>query len=173
MATIQQPRIDFTSNAQNRVKISFQVRFTSSELGGKVPSSWIGKYQRLFQPTLPPTYSYSAQVIFKVIRIVPQPFVRGSPPPPLPDPVTLNATTLSVRLPTTGQIRSLNTEFAYSLGVNSNLIFDHLHAEIKLFRRLTIAPNLFSFPLESKTTNDLVLTVSDLASPQPNGVAIP
>lgn len=173
MATILQPSIEFTNNNQSRARVSFQVRFTNTQLGGGVSSSWRGRYPGLFQPNLPPLYSYSAQVLFKVIRIVPQPFVQGQPPPPLPDPVTLQVTTLSVRLPSSGNTRSLSTDFTYTFAVNNPLIFDHLHAEIRLFSRFIFAPTQFSFPGDSKTTNDLVLTVSDLASPQPNGVVIP
>ncbi len=173
MATIQNPGIAFTSIAQNRVRISFNVKFTNTELAGRVASSWIGRYANLNQPHLPPTYSYSAKVLFKVIRIVPQPFVSGSPPPPLPDPVVLNVTTLSVPLPTSGNVKSLSTEFGYTLGVDNDLVFDHLHAEVMLFRRYTLLPTVFNFPIESRTSNDLVLTMSDLASPQPNGVVIP
>jgi hypothetical protein len=158
MATIQQPRIEFTSNLQTGVKVSFQVNFAASEVGGIFP-----------------TYIYSARVFFNVIRIVPQPQVAGTPPPPLPAPVTLNITTLSVRLPSAGNITSLSTEFTYTFAVNSNLITDHLHADIKLRRRLRFLPNtnLFNSVIDSKKTNDLVLTVSDLASPQPNGQIIP
>ena len=79
MATIQNPEIAFTSKAQNRVKVSFKVKFTNSELGGRVASSWLERYANLSQPHLPPTFAYSARVVFKVIRIVPQPFVSGSP----------------------------------------------------------------------------------------------
>ena len=173
MATIQNPEIAFTSTAQNRVKVSFKVKFTKTELGGRVASSWLGRYASLNQPHLPPTFAYSAKVVFKVIRIVPQPFVSGSPPPPLPDPVTLNATTLSVSLPTTSNVKSLSTQFGYTLGVDNNLVFDHLHAEVQLFRRYTMLPNVFNFPIDTELTNDLVLTLSDLANPQPNGVVIP
>jgi hypothetical protein len=173
MATLQQPSIEFTNQNQNRVKVSFKVKFTDTELGGGVSSSWKSRYIDLFKPTLPPLYSYSAQVLFKVIRIVPQPFVRGTPPPPLPDPVILQVANLNVALPSSGNTKSLNTEFTYTFAGNDPLVFDHLHAEIRLFRRLRLAPNLFSFPIDTKTTNDLVLTVGDLASPQPNGVVIP
>lgn len=173
MASIQHPAIEFTSSAQNRVRVAFGVKFTNAELGGGAPSSWTRRYTNLFQPNLPPFYSYSAKVLFKVIRVVPQPFVQGTPPPPLPDPLVLNVTTLNVSLPRSGNVRSLSTEFGYALGVNSNLVFDHLHAEVMLFRRYTTLPNLFNFPIESRTASDLVLTVSDLASPQPNGVVIP
>jgi hypothetical protein len=172
MATIQQPKIEFTNAAQNQARVSFQVKFTATEIGGGVSSTWKGLYPRLFQPQLPPTFAYSARVLLNVIRIVPQPFVRGSPPPPLPDPVALNVTTLNVALPTSGQVRSLNTTFSYALGVNSNVIFDHLHGHIILFRRLMLLPQQFTFPIDSKITNDLVLAMSDLASPQPNGVTI-
>ena len=158
MATIQQPRIEFTSNSQTGVRVSFQVNFSASELGGIIPS-----------------HIFSARVFFNVIRIVPQPHVAGSPPPPLPAPVMLNITTLGVPLPSTGNIRSLSTEFTYTFAVNSNLITDHLHADIQLRRRLRFLPNinLFNSVIDSKKTNDLVLTVSDLASPQPNGQVIP
>ena len=166
-------RIQFTHAAQNQARASFQVKFTATEIGGGVSLTWRGLYPRFFQPHLPPTFAYSARVLLKVIRTVPQPFVSGSPPLPLPDPVTLNVTTLNVDLPSSGQVRSLNTTFTYTLGANSNLIFDHLHAHIILFRRLTLLPQQFTFPIDSKITNDLVLTVSDLASPQPNGVTIP
>jgi hypothetical protein len=154
MATIQQPRIEFTSNLQTGVKVSFQVNFAASELGGIFP-----------------TFVYSARVFLTVIRIVPQPQVAGSPPPPLPAPVTLKFTTLGVPLPSAGNIRALNTEFTYAFAVNSNLITDHLHAQIQLRRRLRFLPNtnLFNSVIDSKKTNDLVLTVSDLAIPQPNG----
>jgi hypothetical protein len=158
MATIQQPRIEFTSNLQTGVRVSFQVNFAANELGGIFP-----------------VYAYSARVFFNVMRIVPVPFVAGTPPPPLPDPVTLNVTTLSVPRPSTGNISSLRTDFTYAFAVNSNLITDHLHAEIKLRRRLSVLPNtnLFNAVIDSQKTNDLVLTVSDLASPQPNGAIIP
>ena len=88
MATIQQPRIEFTSNLQTGVKVSFQVNFAASELGGIFP-----------------TFVFSARVFLNVIRIVPQPQVAGSPPPPLPAPVTLKFTTLGVPLPSAGNIR--------------------------------------------------------------------
>jgi len=158
MATIQQPRIEFTSNLQTGVKVSFQVSFVASELGGIFP-----------------TFVHSARVFFNVIRIVPQPFVAGTPPPPLPAPVMLNVITLGVPLPSTGNIQSLSSEFTYTFAVNSNLITDHLHADIKLRRRFRFLPNtnLFNSVIDSKKTNDLVLTVSDLASPQPNGQTIP
>jgi hypothetical protein len=154
MATIQQPRIEFTSNLQTGVKVSFQVSFAAGELGGIFP-----------------IYVYSARVFLNVIRIVPQPQVAGSPPPPLPAPMTLKFTTLGVPLPSTGNIRSLGAEFTYAFAVNSNLITDHLHADIKLRRRLRFLPNTnqFNSVVDSQKTNDLVLTVSDLAIPQPNG----
>ncbi len=154
MATIQQPRIEFTNNFQTGVKVSFQVEFSASELGGI------------------PIHVFSARVFLNVIRIRPQPHVAGSPPPPLPAPVMLNDTTLHVRRPSTGNITSLSTEFTYTFAVNSNLATDHLHAEIKLRRRLKLLP-IFNPVIDSEKTNDLVLTVADLASPQPNGQIIP
>ena len=80
---------------------------------------------------------------------------------------------MSVSLPTTSNVKSLSTQFGYTLGVNNNLVFDHLHAEVQLFRRYTMLPNVFNFPIDTELTNHLDLTVSDLASPQPNGVVIP
>lgn len=173
MASIHQPHIDFTSNFQLGVVVSFQVKFTSTELGGGVSSSWKGLHQNLFQPNLPPAYSYSAKVLLKVVHAVPQPYIRGDPPPPLPDPFTFKVTTLPVPLPRSGNVRSLSTQFTYALGINNNLVSDHFHAEIMLFRRLTILPTSFSFVVDSKITNFLDLTVSDLASPQPDGFVIP
>lgn len=148
MATLQQPSIAFTSSSQTSVRVSFQVNFVASELGP-------------IQLSI-----FSARVFFKVIRIVPKPFVAGTPPPPLPAPVTLNTVTLRVPRPITGNIRSLHTDFTYTFAANSILITDHLLAEIRLRR------NIFN-TIDTKTTHDVVLTVSDLASPQPSGVIIP
>ena len=175
MATILQPTIEFTNNnSQNRARVSFDVRFLATELGGGAPSSWTGRFPGLIQPNFPkPTISHHAQVVLKVIRIVPQPFVQGDPPPPLPDPVTLQVNTVNVKLPTSGNTRSVETEFRYTLVQNNPFVFDHLHAVITLFRRLRFgSTNLFTIPVDTKTTNDLVLAF-DLASPQPNGVVIP
>ncbi len=158
MAVIRQPRIAFTSSAEDRAKVSFQVDFDPSELGALFPA-----------------FVYSAQVFFNVTRIVPQPFVVGSPPPPRPDPVPLDTVTLSVPRPPTGHISSLAREFTYTFAVNSILITDHLQAKIRLRRRLRALPdvNFLNIVLDTKTTNDAVLSLGDLASPQPNGAIIP
>ena len=85
MATIEQPTIEFTSSLQNRAKVLFGVKFSSTELQGGVTSSWLGRYSGYLPPGLGPLYTYSAQVILKVIRIIPQPFVKGTPPPVVPE----------------------------------------------------------------------------------------
>ena len=158
MANLQQPHIEFTSSFQTSVRISFQVNFAANDFG-----------------SIFPTFAFSARVFFNVIRIVPIPIIVGTPPPPLPPPVTLNSVTLNVPRPSTGHVRSLGTEFTYTFAVNSILITDHLHAVIRLRRRANFLPNtdLFNNVIDTQRTNDLVLTVSDLASPQPNGVIIP
>jgi hypothetical protein len=176
MAAIEQPTIEFTNNFQSRVKVSFRVKFASAELQGGVPTSWLGRYGGYLPPGLGPLYAYSAQIILKVIRIIPQPFVRGTPPPPLPDPVTLQSTSITVSLPTSGNTTSRSATFNYALGPDDALTFDHLHAEIRLFRRSRFGidlPSVFTFPTDTTLTNFLVLTLSDLANPQPDGTAIP
>ena len=175
MATILQPTIAFTNNSQNRARVSFDVRFLATELGGGAPSSWTGRFPGLIQPDFPkPSISHHAQVVLKLIRIVPQPFLKGQPQPPPPDPVTLQVNTVNVKLPSSGNTRSVDTEFTYTFAVNNPFIFDRLDAVITLFRRLRFgSTNIFTLPVDTKVTNDLVLTVSDLASPQPNGVVIP
>jgi hypothetical protein len=179
MATILQPQIQFTGSFQLGVEVSFKVKFTGIELAGGVSPLWKKIHPNFFPsqlpppPQLPPPYTYSAQVLLKVIRAIPQPFLKGDPPPPLPDPFTLQVKTLPVSLLGAGNVKSLSIQFTYALGLNNSLISDHFHAEILLFRRLKILPTVFSFVIDSKITNPLDLTVSDLANPQPDGTVIP
>lgn len=175
MATIEQPTIEFTNNFQSRVRVSFRVRFSGTELQGGVSTSWLGRYGGYLPPGLGSFYTYSALIVFKVIRIIPQPFVKGTPPPPLPDPVTLKSTSVTVSLPTSGNATSRTATFDFALGPDDPLTFDHLHAEIRLFRRsrLIDLPSVLTFPIDTKLTNFLLLTLSDLANPQPDGTVIP
>jgi hypothetical protein len=175
MATIQQATIAFTSSSQNRVKVTFQVKFAGTEIRGAVSPSWLARYGGLLPPGLGALFRYSASILFRVIRIVPQPYVVGTPPPPLPDPVTLQSSSVLVPLPTSGSTTSRAVFFEFALGVDDPLTFDHLHAEVRLFRRSVLGPNLpsaLTFPVNTKITNDLVLTASDLANPQPDGTTI-
>jgi hypothetical protein len=71
---------------------------------------------------------------------------------------------------------SRTTTFDFALGPDDPFTFDHLHAEIRLFRRSRVGinlPSVLTFPIDTKFTNFLVLTLSDLASPQPDGTVIP
>jgi hypothetical protein len=112
MATIERAAVEFTNNFQVRVRVSFAVKFSSTELQGRVSNSWLGRYGGYLPPGLGPLYAYHAQIMFKVIRI----FRRSR------------------------------------VGIN--------------------LPSVLTFPIDTEFTNFLV-TLSDLASPQPDGTVIP
>ena len=175
MAQILRSKIEFTNSSQNRAKVSFDVKFTDAEIKGGSPHSLRG-FPGSSQITLPASYFYSARVVLQVIRVIPQPFVRGTPPPPLPDPVMLQVVTLSVKMPSRDNTTSLSTTFSYQVLGNNPLVFDTLFADIILISRFRIGftgSDFFSFPVASSNTNYLSLDGVDLRNPQDNGVVIP
>ncbi len=176
MAIINLQKIAFANaQVQTQVRISFNIRFRDFELSGNAPPSWHKNFPALFQAVLPLTsVSYRVLVKLNVIRVVPRPFVAGAPPPSLPDPVAINSKALPVPVPVIGKSStSMNVTMNFELGTNSNLIYDHLHGEIVLFRSINEQGMAFNQRLDTKVTNDLVITVSDLANPQSNGIHIP
>lgn len=175
MAQILRPKIEFTSNSQNKAKVSFDVKFTNSEISGGSPHSLSG-FPGSSQISLPASYFYTARVVLQVIRVVPQPFIRGTPPPPLPDPVTLQIVTLSVKMPKKGNTTSLDNTFTYQLLGNDPLVFDTLFADIILISRFRIGfsgSDFISYPVASSSTNFISIDGVDLKNPQDNGVVIP
>jgi hypothetical protein len=159
MATILQPSLAFTeifATTQERATASFRVRFTQAELNAAgAPKSKI---------------RYTAQVRLEVIRVVPVPSIGT--PSWLESTVTLQTTTVKVKLPTVGWITSLSTDFRYGLVPADPAVWDSLHVVITLFRSFYLAGVLLAVPVYSNTTNYLRLTLGNLANPQPNGVII-
>lgn len=176
MSQILRPTIDFTNTVRNRAKVSFDVSFTNSEIAGASPHVLRGGFPGARQPSFPPSYSYFARVVLKVIRVVPRPFVKGQPPPPVPDPVMLQLADVPVKMPKSGNITSHGPIFTYQLLGTDPLIWDTLFADITLMSVFRIGFDGSSFltaPVASGNTNYLQLEGVNLQSPQDNGIEIP
>jgi|SRR5215213_837102 len=180
MPQILRPTIDFagsfTDNRQDRVKVTFDVRFTDAEIAGGSPRSLQDGFPGANRMTLPPSHSYSARVVLKVIRMVPVFIVKGQQPPPPPDPVDLQIFNVGVKIPKSGNITSLAHKFIYQVQVLQETIWDTLFADITLYSTFRLGfsdPYFITSPVASNNTNYLGLEGINLQSPQDNGIEIP